>query len=144
MSTCHRILTYKTTETKSWEQEGGWPDTSQPPDSVTTTPKDLVDYSNHCPPLCPGFACPEGMYVPLGDVPYVQTQTYATSKTWVELEPEIPHIKTYHVEHIKTTIEVTDEMRTWACLDPNTWKQFESVLKDFFPSQEPKPTLLAN
>jgi hypothetical protein len=52
MNSCTRAHTYQATETKLWEREGQtWPDTSKPPDSQTSTPKELVLEDDRAGPL---------------------------------------------------------------------------------------------
>jgi hypothetical protein len=145
MSTCSRSFTYKTTEKKLWEQEGyGWPDTSQPPDSHSSTPKELVDSYSTCPPPdtsepegVPWWVCPDGTtYLELGpEVKCEHTYCTTTVKHWMTIDPEIPHVKTYHTEETKTTIYTTEQVVTWVCFPSSIL----SALKDHFPYSPPAP-----
>jgi hypothetical protein len=154
MNSCVAGWTEQATETKIWEREGQtWPDTSQLPDSQTSTPRELVGlYGGTCPEVSlaggpgpfnpeidPKFYCPEGMmFVRLPDVVHEEISSTSTWKQWVSVEPEIPHLKTYHIEQTKTTIYVTKWVFSWVCLNPATVQELGDNLRDLFPPP-PKP-----
>jgi hypothetical protein len=141
MSTCTDWFKGKITETKTWEQDGGWPDTSQPPDSQTSTPLEYIDFVVECDAVgMPGGICgEEAKQVVLELVPFEYASSFTTSKKWTTIEPEIPHLKTYYIEQTKTTISVTGWTQTYTCIPLSALKEFEAALKDYFPTPAPPP-----
>jgi hypothetical protein len=78
------------------------------------------------------------LFVRLPDVVHEQISSTTTWKQWMAVDPEIPHLKTYHVEETKNTSYLTKWVINWVCLNPATLKQLGDNLRDLFPPP-PKP-----
>lgn len=123
-------------ETKTWEQEGGQPDTSQPPDThtsvedVDTDAGDPLDACNLChlndPHECPPDSVP--VVVEEAVLPNASSVEVAWAH-WYSVDPEIPHLKTYHAKETKTTTWWAHAKKRFTCFDLARLKELLQTLE---------------